>query len=170
MISKLISLHRLIVGLSLGALWGCSSSTAAEKPVALSLSRAASSPPVVAGALQFTFTSSEPVKGVPQVDYVVRNVSADTLVYEISGCTTDLRLYDQGVARTRVYSQVALNLPCTGQRLRYTLGPGGEATSTLVLISPLALEIVFKGTYRFAVTVPNVSPEIEVSVGEVTAQ
>jgi hypothetical protein len=107
---------------------------------------------------------------MPQVTYKARNLSGKDVQYSIAGCGTDLRLYTVGPARTRVYSQVALNLPCAPESLRFIIAPDSEVSFNHVLLTPMALERVERGPYLLAATIPNVLPEVEVIVGEVTAQ
>lgn len=156
--------------LVLTLLCACSSSTQADKPTALLLTLPATSTPVVAAGLQFILTSSQPAEGMPQVTYKARNLSGKDVQYSIAGCGTDLRLYTVGPARTRVYSQVALNLPCAPESLRFIIAPDSEVSFNHVLLTPMALERVERGPYLLAATIPNVLPEVEVIVGEVTAQ
>ena len=147
----------------------CSATSAPDPmPTTLILRAAGSTPAVTSGALQFRVTSSTGANGSVQVDYSVVNASNATQSYDNGGCRSDVRLYD--ARGSRVFSEIALQRTCAPEGLRFVLLPGDQGTWHRVIDSQAMLESAARGAYTLAVTIPNVSPELEMTAGMVSLQ
>ena len=152
------------------AVAACSSGTGPSQPTTVIVTPSQPTT-VVKGALQFTVSADQPAApSFPHVTFAVRNVSGSRTSFTTSGCTTDVRLYAQGSATTRAYSQVALAQACLPEGQTYFLNDNEVVQLSLPILTDRILANVVAGSYRLVATLPSINPEQEVTVGTVTVQ